>query len=163
MILIINITAHSANPHKFTNCINFFCIEMYSLNIHYADSLSIDLIVHSQSVAHEWTSAFTWEIVIKHFVIFTSIISLCLPCTLMINMLVLSVHPGCMCTVLIIKLTSYIKLKLYCKICRDREFKNPVKLTSLSNLSNSAVAYPGGFSGCPETPPPGHDFCNLPS
>ena len=24
------------------------------------------------------------------------------------------------------------------------------------------VAYPGGFSGCPETPPPGHDFFNLP-
>ena len=24
--------------------------------------------------------------------------------------------------------------------------------------STTAVAYPGGFSGCPETPPPGHDF-----
>ena len=24
--------------------------------------------------------------------------------------------------------------------------------------AKAAVAYPGGFSGCPETPPPGHDF-----
>ena len=31
--------------------------------------------------------------------------------------------------------------------------------TAATFFQNSvAVAYPGGFSGCPETPPPGHDF-----
>ena len=25
-------------------------------------------------------------------------------------------------------------------------------------VKSDTVAYPGGFSGCPETPPPGHDL-----
>ena len=28
-------------------------------------------------------------------------------------------------------------------------------------MFRESVAYPGGFSGCPETPPPGHDFFKL--
>ena len=30
--------------------------------------------------------------------------------------------------------------------------------TSMFNEIHATVAYPGGFSGCLETPPPGHDF-----